>query len=165
MVSAIVSAVVLFLALLLLTVFRLSSELEASVGSVVASFFSYLADSEHVAGISKVFVMTLMMALSAFLSCIYAYYSGDVISEAVYRRGKTMLPSDRALYDKVFFDQSSDIGKEREYEARERELDRRAIESAFKLGSIASQLNGMVDPADAYEFIEAQNALSTDYFE
>lgn len=163
-VSAIIAAVVLLLALFFLTVFRLSSELDSSVGEVIGSFFPYLSSSDYVTEISKVFVMTLMMALSAFLSSIYAYYRGDVISEAVYRKGKTMLPSDRLLYNRVFFDYSNDVDKEREYEARERELDRRATESAFKLGSIASQLNGMVDPADAYEFIEARNALSVDYF-
>ena len=140
-VSALLALLVLLLALIFITIFRLQTE-----------------------DVSVVLLLTLMMTLSVYLSSVYAYYSGDSISEAVYRRSKAMLPADRVLFNKVFSERSNDIVKERDYEARERELDRRAVESAFKLGFIGSQLNGMVDPADAYEFVEARNALSSDYF-
>ncbi len=164
LVSAIVAVVVLIIALVALTIFRLSAELEASVGTVMNSFFSYLAANDYFIQISKVFVMTLVMALSTFVSALYSYYSGDAVSEAVYRESVAALPADRALYNRVFFEHSNNIDKEREYEAQERELDRRAVESAFKLGSLASQLNGMVDPADAYEFLEIQRTITKDYF-
>lgn len=162
--SGVVALTILVVSLFALTFFRLSTELDVSVMSVVRSFFSYLASGDYVIEVSKVFVMTLVMLLSAFVSALHAYYGGDAVSEAVYRESLASLPADRALYNKVFFERSNNVKKEREYEAQERELDKRAVESAFKLGSIASQLNGMVDPADAYEFLEAQRAIAADYF-
>ena len=165
LVAAIVAFAFLAIALIALTVFRLSTELDASVLSVVRSFLSYLSENDYVIPVSKVFVMTLVMLLSAFISALHAYYSGDAVSETVYRESVAALPSDTALYNKVFFEHSNNVEKEREYEEQERALDRRAVESAFKLASIASQLNGMVDPADAYEFIQAQRSITADYFD
>ena len=162
--ATVIVGAVLIIALFLLTVFRLSAELEAGFFSVFNSFFTYLASNDYVDQISKVFVMTLMMSLSAFISALYAYYRNDVISGKIYTESKAMLASDIALYNKVYFEYSDCIDKERDYELKERELDKKAVDSAFKLGSIASQLNGIVDPADAYEFLEVQRMMKESYF-
>ncbi len=161
---AILSTFVLLVALVFLTVFRLSAELEVSVGAVLNSFFVYLTMNEFFVEVSKVFVMTLVMTLSAFIGALYSYYSGDAITESVYRESVAALPADRSLYKKVFFEYSNNIERERSYEEQERQLDKRAVESAFKLGDLASQLNGVVDPADAYEFLEAKRLITNDYF-
>ena len=162
--SAIVALLILVIALVALTIFRLSADANVPVITAFRSFFVILGGEQYRDAVSAVFVMTLIMLLSAYVSALHAYYSGDAVSEAVYRKSVAALPADRAMYNRVFFEHTNDIERERQYEERERELDKRAVESAFALGSLASQLNGMVDPADAYEFMQAQRAIAAEYF-
>ncbi|MDO5426686.1 MAG: hypothetical protein Q4F54_02805 [Coriobacteriia bacterium] len=172
LVSTIVALAILVLALASLTVFRLSSEISAmgdgqtkvSVLQIIAGFFSILASPKYVDPVSKVFVMTLIMSLSAIIGAIYAYYGSDAVSGRIYRISLSELPKDRALYNKIFLKNSNNIETERNYDLQEWKIDKQAVDSAFKLGSIASQLNGMVDPADAHDFLEAQKLIGSDYF-
>lgn len=171
LVSTIIAFVVLILALYGLTIFRLALEISSTEGlesrsilHVATGMLTILRNPAYVDPASRVFVMTLVMLLSAFIGSIYAYYKGDAVTEKIYRVSLASLAEDKALYNKIFFKNSNNEELERQYEAAESQLDKKAVSIAFRLGSLASQLNGMVDPADAHEFLEAQKLISAEYF-
>ncbi len=108
--------------------------------------------------------LAIIMFLGAFLSVVVAYYRTDAVTEEKARRAKAALPEDAALYSRVYFEIAANDKKDREYEAEECRLDERAVESAFRLSSLASQLNGILDPADAHDFRQMSRQATSSYY-
>ncbi|WP_251230518.1 hypothetical protein [Adlercreutzia aquisgranensis] len=107
-------------------------------------------------------VLAAIMFLGAFLSMVVAYYKGDPIAGRTLRSAQANLHNDSRAYWLAYYRAAADPAKEREYEAAERRLDREAVGVLFSLSSLASQLNGILDPADAREFRSA-SSLAIDH--
>ena len=99
-----------------------------------------------------VVVLAITMLLGAFLSMLVAYYEGNCVTEMILRESKAHIYDDARVYRQAYYCYASDADKERGYDKAERAIDEEAIGVAFSLSSLASQLNGIVDPADANEF-------------
>lgn len=107
-------------------------------------------------------VLSLIMLLAIILEAFYAYFSYDPFAGEKKKLAEAYAAEDRQLYERIFFERVSTPEKCKEYERRERELDKRVVTSAFKINRIATQLNGMVDPADAYDFCRISRLLDKD---
>ena len=103
--------------------------------------------------------MSAIMVIGALISAFYAYLSYDPYAGEKKKLAEVYVAEDRQLYEKVFFESALLPGKGIEYERRERELDKKAVGSAFRINRIAAQLNGIVDPADAYDFCAVSQLL------
>ena len=101
--------------------------------------------------------LSLIMFIGALLEmyCAYDAYAGEKK-----RLAESHIAEDRLLYEKVYFDIVSSPEKNLEYERRERELDRKALECAFKVNKLSTQLNSIVDPADAYDFTSISRSIN-----
>ena len=105
---------------------------------------------------SRALVQTLglvaVMLLGALLEVVHSYYSIDPYAAEKKRLAQSHIPEDRRLYESTYAVHAVEPDKAYEHEERERELDKRAVNSAFRISELATQLNGIVDPADAYDF-------------
>ncbi len=100
------------------------------------------------------------MFIGALLEMYYAYCTYDAYAGEKKRLAESHIAEDRLLYEKVYFDIVSSPEKNLEYERRERELDRKALECAFKVNKLSTQLNSIVDPADAYDFTSISRSIN-----
>lgn len=96
--------------------------------------------------------LVAVMFLGALLEVVHSYYSVDPYAAEKKRLAESHIPEDRRLYERTYASYAVEPDKSYEYEERERELDRRAVDSAFRISELVTQLNGIVDPADAYDF-------------
>lgn len=104
--------------------------------------------------------LSLIMFIGALLEMYYAYCTYDAYAGEKKRLAESHIAEDRLLYEKVYFDIVSSPEKNLEYERRERELDRKALECAFKVNKLSTQLNSIVDPADAYDFTSISRSIN-----
>ena len=96
--------------------------------------------------------LVAVMLLGALLEVVQSYYSIDPYAAEKKRLAESHIPEDRRLYESTYAVHAVEPDKAYEHEERERELDRRAVDSAFRISELATQLNGIVDPADAHDF-------------
>lgn len=104
--------------------------------------------------------LSLIMFIGALLEMYYAYCTYDAYAGEKKRLAESHIAEDRLLYEKVYFDIVSSPEKNLEYERRERELDRKALACAFKVNKLSTQLNSIVDPADAYDFTSISRSIN-----
>lgn len=109
-------------------------------------------------------VFASVMALGAVLSMVASYYGSDPVSSEKYRSAKSHIHQDYQAYEKTYFQYAANPEKDRGYEEQEQRLDREMVTAVFELSSIASQLNGVMDPADAQEFRQVNSVVSRDWF-
>lgn len=119
---------------------------------------------DYMAALVMTALMTLIMVVAAFLAIFHSYVTGDSVAAATLENARASLSEDRALYDREFAKHAINPSRNRKYERRELDIDNRAIASAFRLSSLASQLNGVLDPADAYEFRQIGRMAIDDYY-
>ena len=95
-----------------------------------------------------------VMLLGAFLEMLHAYCSIDPFAAEKRRIAEAHVAEDHMLYETVFARHAINPERILDYEKSERELDRKAINCSFRVSELATQLNGIVDPADAHDFCE-----------
>ncbi|WP_286142548.1 hypothetical protein [Adlercreutzia caecimuris] len=95
-----------------------------------------------------------VMGLGALMSMIRSYYSVDLYAAEKKRLAEAHIPEDRLLYERTYAAHAVDPIAILEHETKERELDRQMVESAFRVCELSTQLNGIVDPADAHDFTQ-----------
>ena len=125
----------------------------------LSAFFDKVSDL----GVDVLFpaiALSLIMFIGALLEMYYAYCTYDAYAGEKKRLAESHIAEDRLLYEKVYFDIVSSPEKNLEYERRERELDRKALECAFKVNKLSTQLNSIVDPADAYDFTSISRSIN-----
>lgn len=125
----------------------------------LSSFFDKVSDL----GVDVLFpaiALSLIMFIGALLEMYYAYCTYDAYAGEKKRLAESHIAEDRLLYEKVYFDIVSSPEKNLEYERRERALDRKALECAFKVNKLSTQLNSIVDPADAYDFTSISRSIN-----
>lgn len=105
---------------------------------------------------SEAFIQTVglisVMLLGALAGMIHSYYTFDPFAGEKKRLAESHIAEDKRLYESVYAQYAADPAKNMEYEKKERALDRRAVDCAFRISELSAQLNGIVDPADAYDF-------------
>lgn len=132
---------------------------KASPSNGLSAFADKVADL----GVDVLFpaiALSLIMFIGALLEMYYAYCTYDAYAGEKKRLAESHIAEDRLLYEKVYFDIVSSPEKNLEYERRERELDRKALECAFKVNKLSTQLNSIVDPADAYDFTSISRSIN-----
>lgn len=125
----------------------------------LSAFFDKVSDL----GVDVLFpaiALSLIMFIGALLEMYYAYCTYDAYAGEKKRLAESHIAEDRLLYEKVYFDIVSSPEKNLEYERRERELDRKALACAFKVNKLSTQLNSIVDPADAYDFTSISRSIN-----
>ena len=125
--------------------------------------FSTFVDKVSELGVDVLFpaiALSLIMFIGALLEMYYAYCTYDAYAGEKKRLAESHIAEDRLLYEKVYFDIVSSPEKNLEYERRERELDRKALACAFKVNKLSTQLNSIVDPADAYDFTSISRSIN-----
>ena len=113
---------------------------KASPSNGLSAFADKVADL----GVDVLFpaiALSLIMFIGALLEMYYAYCTYDAYAGEKKRLAESHIAEDRLLYEKVYFDIVSSPEKNLEYERRERELDRKALECAFKVNKLSTQLN------------------------
>ena len=115
------------------------------------SFWDSAMDAGFDAAMPAIALVVITM-LGAAMSYYYSYGTYDAFAGEKTRIAESHMAEDTQLYERVYFEHAASIEKSRDYEARERELDREVVESVYKIRSLATKLNGIVDPADAHEF-------------
>lgn len=93
-----------------------------------------------------------VMFLGALLEVAHAYYSMDPYAAEKKRLAESYIPEDRCLYESTYASCAIEPIKNMEREERERILDKQTVDAAFRICELSTQLNGIVDPADAYDF-------------
>lgn len=134
-----------------------------TLGKSSSSGLSAFADKVADLGVDVLFpaiALSLIMFIGALLEMYYAYCTYDAYAGEKKRLAESHIAEDRLLYEKVYFDIVSSPEKNLEYERRERELDRKALECAFKVNKLSTQLNSIVDPADAYDFTSISRSIN-----
>lgn len=129
--------------------------LQLGSGSSSANLFAEFMEKTLELGFDVIFpalALSLIMIIGAILGASYAYLSYDPYSGEKKKLAEAYVAEDKQLYEKVFFEHAFSPKKNLEYEHKERDLDKRAVSSAFKIDKLVAQLNGIVDPADAYDF-------------
>ena len=132
---------------------------KASSSTGLSAFVDKVADL----GVDVLFpaiALSLIMFIGALLEMYYAYCTYDAYAGEKKRLAESHIAEDRLLYEKVYFDIVSSPEKNLEYERRERELDRKALACAFKVNKLSTQLNSIVDPADAYDFTSISRSIN-----
>lgn len=132
---------------------------KASPSNGLSAFADKVADL----GVDVLFpaiALSLIMFIGALLEMYYAYCTYDAYAGEKKRLAESHIAEDRLLYEKNYFDIVSSPEKNLEYERRERELDRKALECAFKVNKLSTQLNSIVDPADAYDFTSISRSIN-----
>ena len=109
-------------------------------------------------------MLSFVMCLGALLEMYHSYCTYDPFAAEKKCLAEAHIAEDRLLYEKVYFETVSSLEKNAAYEERERELDRRTVDSAFRISELATQLNGIVDPADAYDFCTISRLVNEDFF-
>ena len=126
------------------------------------AFFSKVSEL----GVDVIFpavALSLIMLIGAMLGMYYAYCSYDAFAGEKKHLAESYIAEDRQLYEKAFYKAVNLQNKTLDYERRERDLDKKAVATTFKVNSLATQLNGIVDPADAYDFCKISKSI-TDKF-
>lgn len=134
-----------------------------TLGKSSSNGLSAFADKVADLGVDVLFpaiALSLIMFIGALLEMYYAYCTYDAYAGEKKRLAESHIAEDRLLYEKVYFDIVSSPEKNLEYERRERELDRKALECAFKVNKLSTQLNSIVDPADAYDFTSISRSIN-----
>lgn len=134
-----------------------------TLGKSSSNGLSAFADKVSDLGVDVLFpaiALSLIMFIGALLEMYYAYCTYDAYAGEKKRLAESHIAEDRLLYEKVYFDIVSSPEKNLEYERRERELDRKALECAFKVNKLSTQLNSIVDPADAYDFTSISRSIN-----
>ena len=134
-----------------------------TLGKSSSNGLSAFADKVADLGVDVLFpaiALSLIMFIGALLEMYYAYCTYDAYAGEKKRLAESHIAEDRLLYEKIYFDIVSSPEKNLEYERRERELDRKALECAFKVNKLSTQLNSIVDPADAYDFTSISRSIN-----
>ena len=134
-----------------------------TLGSSSSTGLSAFVDKVSDLGVDVLFpaiALSLIMFIGALLEMYYAYCTYDAYAGEKKRLVESHIAEDRLLYEKVYFDIVSSPEKNLEYERRERELDRKALACAFKVNKLSTQLNSIVDPADAYDFTSISHSIN-----
>lgn len=134
-----------------------------TLGKSSSNGLSAFVDKVSDLGVDVLFpaiALSLIMFIGALLEMYYAYCTYDAYAGEKKRLAESHIAEDRLLYEKVYFDIVSSPEKNLEYERRERELDRKALECAFKVNKLSTQLNSIVDPADAYDFTSISRSIN-----
>lgn len=109
--------------------------------------------------------LSLVMIIGAVLEAVYAYLSNDPYSCEKKRLAEAYIAEDKQLYERVFFERAFSLEKSSKYERTEKDLDKRAVSSTFEINKLVAQLNGIVDPADAYDFCAIGRILDKELLE
>ncbi|MEC4175040.1 hypothetical protein VIN30_01065 [Adlercreutzia sp. R7] len=96
--------------------------------------------------------LVAVMFLGAILEVVHAYYSLDPYAAEKKRLAEAHVPEDRRLYESVYASYAVGPDKNIGREEHERNLDKRTVDAAFRICELSTQLNSIVDPADAYDF-------------
>ena len=110
-------------------------------------------------------LLLVIMVIGIGLSIISAYYSGSAVAETTYKQAKEHLALDALLYRHVYLLYAADPSKDREYESQEHQIDKQMDSSIRRLEVIASELNGILDPADANDFRTVNSRVSNVLYE
>lgn len=129
----------------------------------IGGFFESLGPVAVIA-VMNALSLALVMVLGAALSMIASYYGSDPVASEKLCDAKSSLHQDSQVYEKVYFQYAADPEKDRRYEEQEQRLDEEMIGAVLQLSSLASQLNGVLDPADAQEFRQASSIVSRNWF-
>lgn len=133
-------------------------------GSSEQGFFDTLGLTFDADALWCALMLSFVMVIGALLEIYYSYCTYDPFAAEKKILAEAHIAEDRLLYEKVYFEVTSSSEKNSAYEERERELDRRTVDVAFRISSLAMQLNGIVDPADAYDFCTVSRLINEDYF-
>lgn len=133
-------------------------------GSSEQGFFETLGLTFDADALWCALMLSFVMVIGALLEIYHSYCTYDPFAAEKKNLAEAHIAEDRLLYEKVYFEATSSSEKNSAYEERERELDRRTVDVAFRISSLATQLNGIVDPADAYDFCTVSRLINEDYF-
>lgn len=124
----------------------------------IVRFRSIAFDAGSLYDLDEILLETIalltVMGLGALMGMIHSYYSVDLYATEKKQLAEAHIPEDRLLYEKTYATYAVDPIVILEHETKERELDHRMVESAFRVCELAAQLNGIVDPADAHDFTQ-----------
>ena len=124
----------------------------------IVRFRSVAFDADSLSDVDDTLLETIalltVMGLGALMSMIRSYYSVDLYAAEKKRLAEAHIPEDRLLYEKTYAIHAVDPIAILGHETKERELDRQMVESAFRICELSTQLNGIVDPADAHDFTQ-----------
>ncbi|MCQ2751679.1 MAG: hypothetical protein MJ189_01035 [Coriobacteriales bacterium] len=105
--------------------------------------------------------LCIIMFLGAFLGFLYSYYTYDAFSARKKEIATQFLPADKAIFENTFNSVAFNKTKNSTYEYEENLLDQKASQQSFIVTKLAVQLNGIVDPADAYDFENISKVVSS----
>lgn len=109
-------------------------------------------------------MLSFVMCLGALLEMYHSYCTYEPFAAEKKSLAQAHIAEDKLLYEKVYFETALSPEKCAVYERMEEELDKRAVDSAFRISELATKLNGIVDPADAYDFCTISRLANHEFF-